>query len=171
MAASLPTVHGRTAGKPRSLLAESTGMDARRPRPRGCISLVTFFVQAKKVTRPPRMAGEARQGRMPRQCDTRPKAKALGPRLRGDDEQNERSKWIPAFAGMTSTEALARMNNWALCQKTKKKRRANARRLPTRETKTNQSSLSAFLSLARRFCSLAENSASHPPFLTITQSR
>ena len=57
-----------------------------RPRPRGCISLVTFFVQAKKVTRPPGMAGEARQGRTSRQCDTRRKAKALGPRLRGDGE-------------------------------------------------------------------------------------
>jgi hypothetical protein len=35
----------------------------------------------------------------------------------------------------------------------------------------DQSSLSAFLSLARRFCSFALNSASQPPFLTITQSR
>ena len=63
MRASLRPVHGRTVRKPRSLLAECAGMDAREPRPRGCLSLVTFFGQAKKVTRPPGMAGEAQQGR------------------------------------------------------------------------------------------------------------
>jgi hypothetical protein len=71
---------------------------------RGCISLVTFFVQAKKVTRPPGMAGEAQQGRRPRGCETS-EAKSLDSRLRGNDgrgsENDEERKWIPAFAGMT----------------------------------------------------------------------
>ena len=37
----------------RPLLAKSEAMDGRRPRHRGCVSLVTFFAQAKKVTRSP----------------------------------------------------------------------------------------------------------------------
>ena len=55
--------------------------------------MVTFFVQAKKVTRPPGMAGEARQGR------------TLGRAQRS----KTKSKWIPAFAGMTEREAFAGM--------------------------------------------------------------
>ena len=79
MAASLPTVQGRTAGKPRSLLAQSRGQGCPRDRDlEGAFSLVTFFVQAKKVTRPPGMAGEARQGRRLRQRDARPKSEGAG---------------------------------------------------------------------------------------------
>jgi hypothetical protein len=51
----------------------------------GAFSWVTFFGQAKKVTRPPGMAGEAQQGRTPDQREAS-KAKSLGSRFRGNDE-------------------------------------------------------------------------------------
>src|SRR5215467_13357930 len=65
----------------------------RGARLRGCVSLVTFFAQAKKVTRPPWMAVEtyrdvSRFSRKPI------KAKA--------------KSWIPAFAGMTRREDEAK---------------------------------------------------------------
>jgi len=43
----------------RSTLAKSEAMDGRRPRHRGCVSLVTFFAQAKKVTRSPQASGSS----------------------------------------------------------------------------------------------------------------
>jgi hypothetical protein len=63
----------------------------RRPaRNRGCISLVTFFVQAKKVTRPP--------GRR-----TKPHRDVRRfSRQRRESKSKTKSKWIPAFAGMTA---------------------------------------------------------------------
>jgi hypothetical protein len=62
----------------------------------GAFSLVTFFGQAKKVTRPPGMAGEAQQGRTLGQREAQ-QSESLGSRFRGNDEER---KWIPAFAGM-----------------------------------------------------------------------
>ena len=51
------SVHGRTVSGPRSLLAKSPGMDARRPRPRGCLFLwLLSFGQAKESNWRPRMA-------------------------------------------------------------------------------------------------------------------
>src|SRR6186713_821442 len=74
-------------------------------RNRGCISLVTFFVQAKKVTRPPGRRTEANRDERRVSAQRARKAKALGPRLCGDDEKDEtKSKWIPAFAEMTERE-------------------------------------------------------------------
>ena len=61
------------------------GQDARRPRHRGCVSLVTFFAQAKKVTRSP--AG---------------RVEALHLRT------GTKKYWIPAFAGMTSKSSCER---------------------------------------------------------------
>jgi len=60
-------VHGRTFSEPRSSLAESEGRDARRPRYRGCVSLVTFFAQAlRRRSGANSEAGrEAAEGRMP----------------------------------------------------------------------------------------------------------
>src|SRR6186713_2785127 len=58
-------------------------------RNRGCISLVTFFVQAKKVTRPPGRRTEANRDERRVSATRAKKAKSLGPRLRGDDEKNE----------------------------------------------------------------------------------
>ena len=63
----------------------------------GCPSTATsrvhffgYFLCASKESDPAaRKADGTQQGRTPRQCDTRPKAKSLGPRLRGDDEENE----------------------------------------------------------------------------------
>ena len=55
-------------------------------RNRGCISLVTFFVQAKKVTRPPGRRMELNRDECRVSATRDKKAKALGPRLRGDDE-------------------------------------------------------------------------------------
>ena len=65
----------------RSTLAQSEGMDARRPRHRGCVSLATFFAQAKKVARSPQASGNSAK-------------------------RERRSRWIPAFAGMTSKDVL-----------------------------------------------------------------
>ncbi len=62
MPASLPTVHGRTAGKPRSLLAQSTGMDARRPRPRGCPFLGYFLWASKESDSAARDGGRNHTG-------------------------------------------------------------------------------------------------------------
>jgi len=56
------------------------GQDARRPRHRGCVSLATFFAQAKKVARSPQASGSSALQR---------------------DKQRARN-WIPACAGMTS---------------------------------------------------------------------
>ena len=56
---------------------------------RGCISLVTFFVQAKKVTRPPGRRTEPDRDERRVRATRDKKAKALGPRLRGDDEESE----------------------------------------------------------------------------------
>jgi hypothetical protein len=66
----------------------------------GAFSWVTFFGQAKKVTRPPGMAGEAQQGRTFGQREAS-KAKSPDSRFRGNDEKERRARWIPAFAGMT----------------------------------------------------------------------
>ena len=58
----------------------------RRPaRNRGCISLVTFFVQAKKVTRPP--GGRTKPNRDERCVRAR---------------RYTKSHWVPAFAGTTN---------------------------------------------------------------------
>ena len=54
MRASLPSAQGRAVGKPRGLLAQSRGQGCPRDRDlEGALSWVTFFGQAKKVTRPP----------------------------------------------------------------------------------------------------------------------
>src|SRR5262249_7701648 len=85
-ARSFADVHGRTSGGPPERLREPGGQDARRARLPGCVSSVTFFAQAKKVTR-------SAAGRV----------EAFG---FYDDKQQRtaraRSNWIPAFAGMTS---------------------------------------------------------------------
>ena len=73
------------AAKPRPTAAN------RRVAPalhRGCISLVTFFVQAKKVTRPP--------GRLTKPNSDERSASA-----------KRKSKWIPASAGMTEGRTFA----------------------------------------------------------------
>ena len=51
MRASSQSVHGCAVCEPRSPRAHLQGMDARKARRSGCVSLVTFFAQAKKVTR------------------------------------------------------------------------------------------------------------------------
>ena len=63
--------------------------------------MVTFFVQAKKVTRPPGMAGEAQQGRTPRQCAA-PNSEVTGfPLSRG------RRNWVRVlFVSAAGTAAL-----------------------------------------------------------------
>ena len=58
------SAHGRAVGEPRSVLAQSPGMDARRPRPRGCLSLGYFSLdKQREVTRPPWMADDTTHGR------------------------------------------------------------------------------------------------------------
>ena len=63
-----------------------------RARLRGCVSLVTFFAQAKKVTRPPgwRTKPHMDVSRLSRSATEQSNRK-----------RRARSKWIPAFAGMT----------------------------------------------------------------------
>ena len=88
MAASSSTVHGRTADEPRNLLAQSTGRDARRPRPRGCPFFGYFLWASKESDSAARMADEKTQGR-----ETV---------FAGRTTSKTKSKWIPAFAGMTA---------------------------------------------------------------------
>jgi len=58
-AGDFAAVQGRTVSKARSLLAEFAGMDAGKPRPRGCPFLwLLSFGQAKESDRPPGMADE-----------------------------------------------------------------------------------------------------------------
>ena len=74
---------------------EPAGQDARRARHPGCVSLVTFFAQAKKVTRSP--AGRAEALHLYEQSKNK-----VDSRLRGNG--GIRKSWIPAFAGMTTEE-------------------------------------------------------------------
>jgi hypothetical protein len=77
----------------------------------GAFSLVTFFGQAKKVTRPPGMAGEAQQGRT---CGYRDSA--------AGESEKTKSKWIPAFAGMTEVRPFRNDENPSLRPKEKNER-------------------------------------------------
>src|SRR5690349_3754347 len=83
--ASSLSVQGSTVNEPRHDLADPE-REARRARHPGCISLVTFFVQAKKVTRSPAGRVEAFALEPNKQ-----KAKSLDSRLRGNDEQKSRA--------------------------------------------------------------------------------
>ena len=81
-----PAFGDRAGALPPNPADRSEPAALRPARNRGCISLVTFFVQAKKVTRPP---GSGRNPTGTKAASVRhapKKAKALGPRLRGDDE-------------------------------------------------------------------------------------
>src|SRR5690242_9223655 len=71
-AACTGTYIQRTPEHPRGV----GGQDARRPRHRGCVSLVTFFAQAKKVTRSPQASGSRALRRTKIKMDSR---------LRGND--------------------------------------------------------------------------------------
>ncbi len=80
------SAHGCAVSGPRSLLAESAGMDARRTATRGCLFLwLLSFGQAKESNRRPWMVDEKHTdvSRFSRQ------------------RQRPKSKWIPASAGMT----------------------------------------------------------------------
>jgi hypothetical protein len=112
-------------------------MPKARARNPGCVSLVTFFAQAKKVTRPPLRGTKLAKS----QHQTRGKptaSKSLDSRLRGNDGDLRRNRedqhhphpgpllegegemqclaksgtlqshWIPACAGMTKCEARSR---------------------------------------------------------------
>ena len=72
-------------------------------RNRGCISLVTFFVQAKKVTRPPGRRTETnRDEGCVRVTRAQKKRSRWVPAFAGTTNgTRQKSKWIPAFAGMT----------------------------------------------------------------------
>jgi hypothetical protein len=63
----------------------------------GALSLVTFFGQAKKVTRPP--GWRAKPNRDER---------TVVASARHAKNEKTKSKWIPAFAGMTELEGLRR---------------------------------------------------------------
>src|SRR5689334_1168289 len=93
MAASSSTVHGRTADEPRSLLAECAGMDARAPRPRGCPFFGYFLWASKESDSAARTADEKTHGREPVLAK------------RPDNTKRQKSKWIPASAGMTAKGA------------------------------------------------------------------
>jgi hypothetical protein len=77
-------VHGRTVSEPPERIREPAGQDARRARLPGCVSLVTFFAQAKKVTCSPEASGS---------CCSKEKERTIA-----------KEEWIPAFAGMTDKE-------------------------------------------------------------------
>jgi hypothetical protein len=81
MRASSLWAHGCAVSEPPEHAREVGGQDARRPRHRGCVSLATFFAQAKKVARSPQASGNSAK-------------------------RERRSRWIPAFAGMTSKDVL-----------------------------------------------------------------
>ena len=72
--------------------SQRAGMPADRVL-EGALSLVTFFGQAKKVTRPPGWR-------------TKPHTD-VGRFSRGTPRQKTKSKWIPAFAGMTAKSAAS----------------------------------------------------------------
>ena len=88
MPASLPSVHGRTVGKPRSLLAQCAGMDARAPRPRGCLFFGYFLLGKQKKVGGRQGRRSNSQGREPvfakRTDNTKDKIK-MDPGLRRDD--------------------------------------------------------------------------------------
>src|SRR4249919_3802386 len=89
MPASSTRAQGRAPGEPRSLLAQSRGQDARvTADARVSFLWLLSFGQAKESNRPPWMADDPHTdvSRSSRRRQ-RPKAK---------------SKWIPAFAGMTT---------------------------------------------------------------------
>ena len=88
MRASSLSVHGSTVNEPRHALADPERA-ARRARRSGGVSLLTFFAQAKKVSRSP--AG-------------RVEALALQPITK-----IESKSWIPAYAGMTSKRMDSRL--------------------------------------------------------------
>ena len=97
MRASLLSAHGCAVSEPPEHARAVGGQDARRPRHRGCVSLVTFFAQAKKVTRSPQASGSI----------------ALS-----ETKQRARN-WILAFAGMTiyGRKVPARpQGEWKLCR-------------------------------------------------------
>jgi hypothetical protein len=66
---------------------EPGGQDARKARHRGCVSLVTFFAQAKKVTRSPQASGSSALENSRIKMDSR---------LRGNDGGHQRHR-IPAL--------------------------------------------------------------------------
>src|SRR5689334_674906 len=104
MAASSSTVHGRTASKPRSLLAECAGMDARAPRPRGCPFFGYFLWASKESDSAARMADETTHGREPvfaKRLTSRKKIKM--------DSGFRRNDGVRAFAENDGTEAFAGM--------------------------------------------------------------
>jgi len=79
--------------------------DGRRPRHRGCVSLVTFFAQAlRRRSGANSGAGrEAAEGRMPgvKKVTRSPAGRVEALHF---EEQQHRSIWIPVLAGMTSGE-------------------------------------------------------------------
>jgi hypothetical protein len=78
--------HGCALSEPRSPIANLEGRMPGRRVPGGVLSLVTFFAQAKKVTRSP--AGRVEALHLKR--------------------QEEQRSWIPAFAGMTSKRTTSK---------------------------------------------------------------
>jgi hypothetical protein len=84
MRASSLYAQGCAFNEPRHDLAYPQ-REARRARHPGCISLLTFFVQAKKVSRSPKGRVEALAPESNKQ-----RAKSLDSRLRGNDEQKKR---------------------------------------------------------------------------------
>ena len=97
----------RVCGLYRDVLSANPGACSRSSRAwmpanrvlEGAFSLVTFFGQAKKVTRPPGMAGEARQGRTPGLRAASPKGKVkMDSGLRRNDAEPVTSNQAPCPA-------------------------------------------------------------------------
>ena len=88
-AGDFAAVHGRTVSKARSLLAEFAGMDAGKPRPRGCPFLwLLSFGQAKESDRRPGMVDEKHTdvSRSSRNPNTQPTPSPPNPPLEGEGQ-------------------------------------------------------------------------------------
>ena len=84
--------HGWPVSEPPQRPREVAGHDARRPRPRGCVLFGYFLLHKQEKVTPSQGCEGSSQGRESGFAST-PKVK-------------RKSRWIPAFAGMTNCEAF-----------------------------------------------------------------